>query len=141
MPFIKGQSGNPRGRRAEKPFRDALRLELAALGEDQKALREVARKMIERGRKGDLQAATVIRDTLDGKPAQAITNGEDGEPFEVVNRIERVVVSGGAPANAQADNEIMRELIGAVRDGIPDAGERTPQEIAAMIRGALKARG
>ena len=34
------------GRKAEKPFRDALRLELAAIGDDQKALRQIARNLI-----------------------------------------------------------------------------------------------
>ena len=39
MVWTKGVSGNPGGRAKEKPFRDALRLELAAAGDDHKALR------------------------------------------------------------------------------------------------------
>lgn len=92
MTFVKGRSGNPRGRAAEKPFRDALRLELAAAGTDQKALRDIARKQIERARKGDLAAAAFLADRLDGKPVQGIENADPDAPFRMVQRIERVIV-------------------------------------------------
>jgi len=42
MPFEKGKSGNPGGRPKGKPFRDALMMEIAAAGEDHKALRKIA---------------------------------------------------------------------------------------------------
>lgn len=60
------------GRRAEKPFRDALRIELAAAGENQKALREIARALIEKARTGDLQAVTELANRIDGKPTQQL---------------------------------------------------------------------
>ncbi|WP_235999374.1 DUF5681 domain-containing protein [Bradyrhizobium uaiense] len=91
MAFEKGKSGNPGGRPKAKPFRDALNMELAAIGEDHKALRAMAKKLIDRGMKGDLAAINVVADRLDGKPAQAIENAE-GEAFNVVSRIERVIV-------------------------------------------------
>lgn len=56
----------------DKPFRDALRMELAAAGEDHKALRDIARSLIGAASSGDVQAAKEIRDTLDGKPAQSV---------------------------------------------------------------------
>ena len=72
---------NPRGQQRDKPFRDALRMELAALGEDDpKALRQLARKLLETASKDDgLAAIKEVADRLDGKPAQAIENGEDGD--------------------------------------------------------------
>lgn len=66
----------------DKPFRDALRMELAKLGdEDPKALRGLARRLLELASSGDqsLTAIKEVADRLDGKPAQAIENGEDGD--------------------------------------------------------------
>lgn len=84
---------NPRGQQRDKPFRDALRMELAALGEDNpRALRGLARNLITIAATADgLPAIKEIADRLDGKPAQAIENGEDGQ-FEILHRIERVIV-------------------------------------------------
>ena len=73
MPFKKGQSGNPNGAWVEKPFRDALRMEIAAADDDVKVLRTIARKLLDRAVEGDLAAITSIADRLDGKPAQEST--------------------------------------------------------------------
>ncbi len=72
-------------------------MELAAVGDDSKALRRIARNLIhaaggaDDNLGGDLAAIKEIGDRLDGKPAQAIENGEDGA-FEVLQRIETVIV-------------------------------------------------
>jgi hypothetical protein len=66
---------NPRGQQRDKPFRDALRMELAAIGDDHKALREIARNLISKAMGNDkdaMAAAREIGDRLDGKPAQAV---------------------------------------------------------------------
>jgi hypothetical protein len=42
MAWKKGESGNPRGRAAEKPFADALRIEIKAAGGDHQKLRQIA---------------------------------------------------------------------------------------------------
>lgn len=99
MPFEPGNQ-LAKGGRKEKPFRDALRLELAAAGEDQKALRAIARNLIAEAQKPEnaLGAIKEIADRLDGKPAQAIENGDDGG-FELLHRIERVIVD---PKNRDA---------------------------------------
>jgi hypothetical protein len=70
----KGKSGNPLGRKSEKPFADALRMELAEAGENQKKLRMIARNLIELAADNkDLPAILAIADRLDGKPAQDST--------------------------------------------------------------------
>jgi hypothetical protein len=73
----KGKSGNPYGRKSEKPFADALKMELAAAGGDQKALRAIARNLIRlaggdgvQPEGGGLGAIMAIADRLDGRPAQ-----------------------------------------------------------------------
>lgn len=70
--FEKGKSGNPGGQWRDKPFREALRIELAA-AEDHKQLRGIARKLIEAAAAGELQAIKEIADRIDGKPAQEST--------------------------------------------------------------------
>lgn len=57
----------------DKPFRDALRLQLAAAGDDMKALRSIADALIASAQDGDIQAIREIGDRLDGKPAQEST--------------------------------------------------------------------
>jgi hypothetical protein len=74
--FVKGQSGNPLGRLSEKPYHDALRMEIAAAGKDHKALRRIARNLIAQAQKDSfdaLPAINAIADRLDGKPAQSST--------------------------------------------------------------------
>jgi ribosomal protein L18E len=58
------------GRRAEKPFADALRMEIAAAGPDHKRLRTIARALLDKAESGDMQAINALADRLDGKPAQ-----------------------------------------------------------------------
>ena len=66
---------NSRGQQRDKPYRDALRMELAAAeaaGNDMKTLRSIARKHIALADRGDIQAIRELADRLDGKPAQAV---------------------------------------------------------------------
>jgi hypothetical protein len=62
---------NPRGQQRDKLCREALRLELAALGEGNplKKLRQIARKLIEKADACDLPAVKELFDRMDGKPA------------------------------------------------------------------------
>jgi hypothetical protein len=63
---------NPRGQQRDKPFRDALRMEIASAGDDHKALRAVAQALLGKAMMGDVQAIKELGDRLDGKPAQAV---------------------------------------------------------------------
>lgn len=70
MPFVKGESGNPGGRPKSKVFREALREEIAASGDDMSQLRKIARVLLDKAEAGDIQAVREIADRLDGKPSQ-----------------------------------------------------------------------
>lgn len=67
------------GRRQEKPFADALRMELAAAGEDHKALRAIAFALIGKAQAGDLQAMKELADRTDGKPSQQLDMEHSGD--------------------------------------------------------------
>ena len=85
---------NPGGRPKEKPFRDALRMEIAtATAEDSpRSLRRIARKLLDEASEGDLQAIKEIADRMDGKVPQGIVGDDEGDPVNVLHRIERVIV-------------------------------------------------
>ena len=95
MAFQPGQSGNPSGGRKRKAFLTALELELAKVADDdQRGLRKIARNLMTMAEGGDIQAIKEIRDTLDGKPAQAIIGGDDDDnPISFIARIERVILN------------------------------------------------
>jgi len=63
-----------RGQQRDKPYREALRLELAEMsdGENLKKLRQIARAHIEAAAAGDMQAIKDLADRLDGKPTQML---------------------------------------------------------------------
>src|SRR4051812_24944626 len=70
MAGVKGRSGKPKG----KPWGDALRMEIAAAGEDNpRALRSIAQKALHLAATRDTQGIKEIGDRLDGKPAQEST--------------------------------------------------------------------
>jgi len=75
MAWTKGQSGNPQGRAVEKPFADALRMEIKTAGADHQQLRAIARKLLDKAEAGDMHAINCLADRLDGKPAQAVELG------------------------------------------------------------------
>lgn len=68
MAGVKGRSGTNKGK--DKPFAEALRMEIAEAGTDHKRLRGIARKLLEKAEEGDLQAIQQVADRLDGKPVQ-----------------------------------------------------------------------
>jgi hypothetical protein len=70
-------AGRPKGsQNKDKPFAEALRMEIAAAGDDHKALRAIARNLIKLAQIEDVSALSAINavaDRLDGKPAQEST--------------------------------------------------------------------
>lgn len=88
--FTKGVSGNPTGKRKLKWLTDALHLELS---QDPKRARTIALKIIELAEEGDLQAANIIFDRLEGKPTQQVevsATVSRAEPEEIDARIEEL---------------------------------------------------
>jgi hypothetical protein len=71
MAGVKGRSGTNKGK--DKPFADALRMEIAEAGGDPKRLRRIAVALLNKAEEGDIQAIAQVADRLDGKPAQEST--------------------------------------------------------------------
>jgi Family of unknown function (DUF5681) len=106
MVWKKGESGNPQGRAIEKPFADALRMEIKAAGDNHQKLREIASKLLDKAAEGDMQAINCLADRLDGRPAQAL---EVNTPASFVMRlpepaktVEEWQASIAKPINIQA---------------------------------------
>lgn len=100
---------NPKGSKPDKLMRDALILALnreaiSADGQPTKKLNVIAEAVVEKAATGDVAAATFVRDTTDGKPAQVIQGDPDAPLFSV---------------------EGLRDLLGAKLDRIA-AGEQAP---------------
>lgn len=102
MPFKKGQSGNPGGRkRSEGLFREACRL--AGLRQvpdcdNRIAIQAVADNLFRIGRdKSDpraaIAAAEVIRDTLDGRPVVAVAGPTGTGPVQLEHTLSDAAVS------------------------------------------------
>ena len=72
MPFQPGHKLSAGGRK-DKAFGDALRIEIAAAGADQRVLRVIARNLLFLAQQPEMAALPAIRelaDRLDGKPKQ-----------------------------------------------------------------------
>lgn len=77
------QPGNKLGGRKEKPFRDALNMELKEAGEDRPKLRAIAQSLLAQASQGNIAAIKEVADRLDGKVPQAIVGDIDESPIEV----------------------------------------------------------
>jgi hypothetical protein len=111
MAYKKGQSGNPLGRIiTERPFADALRMEIAAAGGDFKQLREIAKNLIRlctvKSRHA-LPAIVALADRLDGRPAQTSSvtvtkhDASDWTREELEGLIRNAIASGAGTIAAQ----------------------------------------
>ncbi len=78
-------AGRPLGSpNKDKPFRDALRLEIAEAGEDRPSLRLIAQALLKQANTGDVQAIKEVADRLDGKVPQGLIGGTPGEDEPLV---------------------------------------------------------
>lgn len=118
MPFQPGNKLAVRG----KPFRDALRVEIAAAGDDQKVLREVARKLLDLAKSGDMPAIKELADRTDGKVPQAHEHGGTGG-----GPIQTVDLTNATSEQLAALEAIFGPLAAASGDdGSDPEGEGTP---------------
>lgn len=86
-------AGRPSGsQNKDKPFRDALRMEIAEAAEDRRDLRRIARKLLSKAEEGDVQAIREVADRLDGKVPQAVIGDSESDPINVISEIRRVIV-------------------------------------------------
>lgn len=75
MPWKKGQSGNPEGRKVEGKWREVL--DRAIKQDDGKRLRAAAEKLLECAANGESWAVKELGDRLDGKSIQPIQGDVD----------------------------------------------------------------
>ena len=87
MAWPKAGPGRPAGSpNRDRPFRDALRIEIAALQaeDDKRGLRRLARALIEKGAAGDVAAIKEVADRLDGKIPQGIGGDDELPPVGII---------------------------------------------------------
>lgn len=94
MTWEKGKSGNPGGRDGKKLIRRAF-MNCLSVSEAEK----IAQPIIAKAQKGDLEAATFIRDTCDGKPKQEI-DINDERSSNLAERFEEILLSAARTADA-----------------------------------------
>lgn len=94
-----------RGPIKDKPFRDALRMEILAMGDDHKGLRLVARKLLDNAVNNDLSAIREIADRIDGKIPQAIVGDDEYDPIQVATDEDRVKALAVLLAKAAAEEK------------------------------------
>lgn len=68
-------------------------MQLAAAGEDHKALRSIADALIASAQAGDMQAIKELADRVDGKVPQGVIGGDEDDPaIKTYNTIELIGV-------------------------------------------------
>lgn len=97
MPFEKGKSGNPEGRKPNKPFLDALNR--AIKQDDSKRIREAAEKLLDFAAEGEAWAIKELADRLDGKATQTMANDPEN-PLDMFAVIERVIIDKASDRDA-----------------------------------------
>ena len=77
-------AGRPPGsQNKDKPFREALRKQIAEMSGDPKRLERIATKLLMTAEEGDISAIKEVADRLDGKVAQSLEHtGADGGPIQ-----------------------------------------------------------
>lgn len=81
-------------------------LEIAAAGENHKALRAVARALVVKASTGDVQAIKEIGDRLDGKVAQVIeATHYTGDPSELSDQELAAIASGRGDRTATSQDD------------------------------------
>lgn len=82
--FKPGQSGNPDGRRREKPFADALRIELKENFGNRTKLRAIAERLVALALDGNMDAIKEVANRTDGRSIQPVSGPDGVEPIQIV---------------------------------------------------------
>lgn len=103
MVWQKGQSGNPNGRRVNKPLTDALRVLLSRPAGDDLLLpegatiaHEIALNLLNTARKGDFDSSREAWNRIEGTPKQTIAGDDESDPisFRIDEERTRSLASG-----------------------------------------------
>lgn len=78
------------GRKQEKPFRDALRMEISKAGSKAKSLRNIARKLIDMAEEGNMAAIRELADRTDGKVPM---NVEGDEENPIIHEVRWIIAN------------------------------------------------
>ena len=98
-------AGRPPGsQNKDKPFRDALRMQIAEAGEDAKTLRKIATALLDKAATGDVQAIKEVADRLDGKVPQGVIGGDEDDP----------------PLKIETETDVARAIAFALTKGTQD---------------------
>ena len=81
-----GQTGNPGGRPKWKPLTEALQ---SLLEEDPKLNKELIRAWVVKAGRGDVSAANMLWDRLEGKVTQTVGGSTDTSPVKIVIEWEK----------------------------------------------------
>ncbi len=76
-----GQSGNPNGRPKWKPLTETLQ---ALIDEKPEVLREFGKSMLIKACKGDVAAANLVWDRLEGKVTQTVGGSTEHGPVKLI---------------------------------------------------------
>jgi hypothetical protein len=82
----------------EKSFANMLNIAIKEANEQGiTKLREVADALVAKAISGDVPAIKEIAERLDGKVPQAVVGDDEGDPINMIARIERVIVRPDNP--------------------------------------------
>jgi hypothetical protein len=82
--WVKGQSGNPKGRERQTPLTDELRKQIRQKTVNGKTthLAMIVAEAIERAEVGDMSAMRLVWEYLEGKPVQPVAGPDGSGPVE-----------------------------------------------------------
>jgi hypothetical protein len=93
MPFVKGQSGNPKGRPPAVPtFARVLRAQLDAVRDGSSTRDLLAAVVVDKALAGDLDAVKWIVDRVDGKVPDRLEAGVDARVTPAIDEPTRLAV-------------------------------------------------
>ena len=112
MGNVGGQLGNNNASKKNRMFKNALRRTVKQGKGDANRLRKIANKLCEEAEAGNIPAIVVVRDSLDGRPNQAVTTTETKQ----INIVQRVIVNQVIDNNEVIEGETVTEVLPVPED-------------------------
>lgn len=95
----------------DKPFRDALRMQIAAAGGDRKILRDIADVLLASAKEGKMDAIKEVADRIDGKVPTPIAGADDEAPIKHALEISWKSVGDESSSTTSPDNSSSHSTI------------------------------